>query len=127
MIPFTKGLLILLITISFNTYAQNLKNYTIDSTTVSRSLRLLHDYKACTEINERLTHRLDVYREKVRADSITMNDADSLIQSQDTLITSLTEKNYELSEKNGQLKKRRKFFFLGGLITGLSAFLLVVF
>jgi len=118
-----KGCLTLLITISLNGTSQTL----IDSTLISKSIRLIQDYKICQEINDTLEHRLDVYEEKVRADEVTINQADSVILVQDTVITDLSNKNYELTEKNDKLKKRRKFWFIGGLAIGLSAFLLLVF
>lgn len=118
-----KGCLIALITISFNGTSQN----SIDSTLISKSIRLIQDYKTCQEINETLDHRIEIYEKKVRADSVTMDKADSVLVYQDEIISSLTDENYKLSEKNTKLKKRRKFWFIGGLATGLSAFFLVIF
>lgn len=123
MIQLRKAFLIALITISFNGTSQN----SIDSTLISKSIRLIQDYKACQEINEILDHRLDIYAKKVRADSITMNRADSVMFYQDSVITNVSNENYKLTEKVSKLKKRRKFWFIGGLATGLSAFLLLVF
>lgn len=118
-----KGCLTLLITISLNGTSQTL----IDSTLISKSIRLIQDYKICQEINDTLEHRIDVYEAKVRADEVTINQADSVILVQDTIITDLSNENYELTEQNAKLKNRRKFWFIGGLATGLSAFLLFVF
>jgi hypothetical protein len=94
---------------------------------VSKALLLLRDYKACQEINERLEHRIYIYEEKVRADQVTINQADSVIMVQDTIINDLSNENYELEQDVTKLKKRRKWWFFGGLATGLSVFLLFVF
>ena len=118
-----KGCLIALTTISFSGTGQSL----MDSTLISKSIRLIQDYKTCQDINERLDLRLDVYRMKVYADSITMNRADSVMFYQDSVITNVSHENYDLTEKVSKLKKRRMVWFIGGVATGLSAFLLLLF
>ena len=123
MIQLKNVFLIVLITISFNGISQR----SIDSTLISKSILLIQDYKACQEINERLEHRLYIYEEKVKADQVTMNQADSVMMVQDTIITDLSDKNYELEQDVTKLKKRRKWWFFGGLGLGLSAFLIFIF
>ena len=99
----------------------------LDSAHVSKVVMLINDYKACVEINDSLTNRNRILKDAYASAQLVIVQADSTFDNCVHTVQGLNERVVELGEKNAKLKKRRKWWYIGGLATGLSAFLLLFF
>lgn len=92
----------------------------LDSTMISKSIRLLNDYKACKELNDSMSVRIDALRLYKRSAEESLNAADSVIVSCSQVVSNLSEENVKLSDQLEKKKKNRKWWVLLGIALGLS-------
>lgn len=120
MIQLRYAFLIALMSTSLSGTSQSL----IDSTLVSKSVRLIQDYKMVQEINDSLVVRLYHYEQYKAVTESLLQSADVTINEAEKVVKGLNEERLELKDKNSRLKKNRKWWIVLGGVIGLGVGLL---
>ena len=95
----------------------------IDSTTISKIVRLVNDYKACDEYSQDLEVRLVEAKEIINRVVIERNEYERLFDEVDSALKDMTSRKEKLERK---LKRTRKIGIIGSIVGFFGGVVLVV-
>ena len=112
-----KLLFLLFLIFSFNSYSQ------LDSTYISKIVRLVNDYKACDEYSQDLEVRLVEAKEIIDRVVIERNEYERLFDEVDNALKEMTSRKERLERK---LKRTRKIGIIGSIVGFVGGVILIV-
>ena len=95
----------------------------IDSTTISKIVRLINDYKACEEYSQDLELRLLEAKEIINRVVIERNEYKRLFYEVDSALKEMTSRKERLKKK---LKRTRRIGVVGSIVGFIGGVVLVV-
>ena len=95
----------------------------LDSTQISKIIRLINDYKACEEYNQDLELRLVEAKEIINRVVIERNEYKRLFNDVDTALKKMTSRKERLEKK---LKRTRRIGVVGSIVGFIGGVVLVV-
>ena len=95
----------------------------IDSTTISKIVRLINDYKACEEYSQDLELRLLEAKEIINRVVIERNEYKRLFNDVDSALKDMTSRKERLEKK---LKRTRRIGVVGSIVGFIGGVVLVV-
>lgn len=97
----------------------------IDSTTVTKIVRLINDYKACVEYSEEIEERLITAREILSRTVSERNEYKRLYNDVDNALKEMTERKERLERKLKRTRRWGVFGSIGGFLAGVLVFVLI--
>jgi DNA repair exonuclease SbcCD ATPase subunit len=97
----------------------------IDSTTISKVVRLINDYKSCKEYTDSLEVRLkecDVIVDRLK---IERNNYNEIIKEYDSMVEEINARNNTLERKLKRTRRIGIFGTIGGFIVGVILIILI--
>ena len=95
----------------------------IDSTTISKIVRLINDYKACEEYNQDLELRLVEAKEIIKRVVIERDEYKRLFDEVDKALKEMTSRKERLEKK---LKRTRRIGVVGSIVGFIGGVVLVI-
>ena len=96
----------------------------IDSTQISKIVRLINDYKACQDYSEDLEVRLIEAKEIISRVVIERDEYERLFGEVDNALKKMTERKEQLERK---LKRTREIGVIGSIVGFVGGMVLVIY
>ncbi len=120
----TRSLIACFICLQVSNWSISQKN-SIDSTTISKVVRLINDYKSCVEYTDSLEARLkqcDVIVDRLRLERDSYNE---IVAEYDSMVKEINARNDKLERKLKRTRRIGIFGTVGGFVAGVLVLFII--